>query len=161
MGVRDPLHAAADDSQRQGVGSGQQPRRKYRAAGGAQGGDVRAVHDDQWRPGLRIEETDQRLVTGQAARGIAVERGDEFYPHRAAGEPAGHGPQEPVWRVDPGATRRHNVPRAQLRESLAECLQHCRGIEQTLDVFLAQEQQWHWLISDRSSVRTPPSVPSS
>ncbi len=124
-------------------GSGQQPRRQRGAAGGAQGGDVRAVHDDQWRPGLRIEETDQRLVTGQPARGVAVERGDEFDPHRATGEPAGHGAQEPVRRVDAGTTRRHDVPRAQLRESLAERLQHHRGIEQTLDVFLAQEQQWH------------------
>ena len=108
--MRDPLHAAADDGQRQGVRSGQQPRRQCGAASGAQGGDVRAVHDDQRRSGLRIEETDQRLVTGQTARGVAVERGDEFDPHRAAGEPAGHGAQESVWRVDAGAPRRHDVP---------------------------------------------------
>ena len=140
MGVRDPLHPAADDGQREGVRSRQQPCRERGPAGGAQGGDVRAVHDDQRRPGLGIEKTDQRLVTGQPAGGVAVERGDELHPHRSTGEPAGHGAQKAVWRVDPGAAGRHDVSRAQLRESLAERLQHRRGIEQTLDVFLAQEQ---------------------
>ncbi len=105
---------------------------------------MRTVHDDQRRPGLRIEEADQRLMTGQPTRGVVVERGDEFDPHRSTGEPAGHGAQEPVWCVDAGAAGRHDVSRAQLRESLGERLQHRRGIEQTLDVFLAQEQQWHW-----------------
>jgi hypothetical protein len=76
-----------------------------------------------------------------------MERGDELDPHRATGEPAGHGAQEPIRRVDPDAPRRHDVPRAQFRESLAERLQHGCRIEQTLDIFLTQEQQGHWRIS--------------
>jgi hypothetical protein len=102
-----------------------------------------AVHDDQRCSGLRIEKTDQRLVTGQSTRGVAMERADEFHAHRSTGEPAGHGAQESVWRVDARAPRRHDASPAQFRESLGECLQHRSWIEQSLDVFLAEEQQGH------------------
>jgi hypothetical protein len=76
-----------------------------------------------------------------------VERGNEFHAHRSPREPTGHGAQEPVRRIDTGATRRHDPAGAELRESLRECFQHRRRIEQALDVFLAQEQQGHRFIS--------------
>lgn len=142
--VRLTLHSGADDGENGRVFAGEQACGEGGGGGGSEGSDVGAVHDADGDAGLGIEEADEGVVAGEAEGGVAVEEGDELDRDLAAGPVGGHGEQyTSVGDGQFAALGRGDAAVAECAEFVGQRAQKRVGVQQALDIALAEHQDLH------------------